>query len=218
MYAIIAKQLTKYSSTAKKILLKISPRKDHENHEEHIEFVIKCAQNPTRLWMKTYRECTDVNRHYTDDICIVKMFFLAAVLKSLSEYFENENRDRISLYYNQILTCTEKFLSGEEDDKLITWEGMVKPRAVLHTHSCFDLLFDARLSLMQSPIITQVIEEIYNGQFNIHILSDKKKMFLGILSGGLLGLAFETEYVQLIRLFGTIYPMRYYMGHAYASM
>ena len=146
------------------------------------------------------------------------MFFLAAVLKSLSEYFENENRDRISLYYNQILTCTEKFLSGEEDDKLITWEGMVKPRAVLHTHSCFDLLFDARLSLMQSPIITQVIEEIYNGQFNIHILSDKKKMFLGILSGGLLGLAFETEYVQLIRLFGTIYPMRYYMGHAYASM
>ena len=40
---------------------------------------------------------------------------------------------------------------------------------------------------MQSPIITQVIEEIYNGQFDMHQLKNKIKMLIGILSVGTLG-------------------------------
>ena len=54
MYKIIAKQLMKYSKTAKKNFRKLTPNKDNESYKEHIKFVVKCAQNPTRLWMKLY--------------------------------------------------------------------------------------------------------------------------------------------------------------------
>ena len=40
---------------------------------------------------------------------------------------------------------------GEEDDELITWEDLVKCNSFLNNFSCFDLLIDSRLSLMQHP-------------------------------------------------------------------